>query len=277
MDATKFNFDTLAQRLRELAFLNKGLTITLTDERADPPKQHEFHYSGGIAEFIKHLNQRQDRAARQADLLRRRARAAERRHADAWKWRCSTTTPTRKRVFSFANNINTVDGGSHLSGFRSALTRTINAAAQQAGLFKDVKGESDRRRRARRSDGRGQREAAAAAVRRADQGQAEQRYSGLRRPVRQRKAGRVLRQESGGDEEDRLEGDRCGARPGSGPQGSRSDAAQRRAGFRRPARQAGRLPGEGSGALRVVPGRGRVGRRHREERAATGAIRRFCR
>src|SRR6202020_3656369 len=52
----EFNFDTLAQRLRELAFLNKGLTITLTDERAEPAKQHEFHYSGGIAEFIKHLN-----------------------------------------------------------------------------------------------------------------------------------------------------------------------------------------------------------------------------
>src|SRR5947209_6516273 len=56
MDATVFNYDTLAQRLRELAFLNKGLTIKLTDERVDPPKMHEFHYSGGIAEFIKHLN-----------------------------------------------------------------------------------------------------------------------------------------------------------------------------------------------------------------------------
>src|SRR5580700_1090341 len=56
MDATKFNFDTLSNRLRELAFLNKGLTITLTDEREEPAKQHEFHYSGGIAEFIRHLN-----------------------------------------------------------------------------------------------------------------------------------------------------------------------------------------------------------------------------
>jgi DNA gyrase subunit B len=66
MDATKFNFDTLATRLRELAFLNKGLTITLTDEREEPAKQHEFHFSGGIAEFIKHLNKRQERPARQA-------------------------------------------------------------------------------------------------------------------------------------------------------------------------------------------------------------------
>ena len=56
MEPTRFNFDTLAQRLRELAFLNKGLKITLTDERDDPTNEHEFHYSGGIAEFIKHLN-----------------------------------------------------------------------------------------------------------------------------------------------------------------------------------------------------------------------------
>src|SRR5690349_7710756 len=56
MNVVEFNYDTLAQRLRELAFLNKGLTITLTDEREDPAKHHEFHYSGGIAEFIKHLN-----------------------------------------------------------------------------------------------------------------------------------------------------------------------------------------------------------------------------
>ena len=76
-----FNYDTLAQRLRELAFLNKGLKITLTDERADPAaRSSEFLYTGGIAEFIKHLNTRQERPAREADPFRSRARDAQRRH-----------------------------------------------------------------------------------------------------------------------------------------------------------------------------------------------------
>src|SRR5205823_10359181 len=138
MDATVFNFDTLAQRLRELAFLNKGLTIKLTDERVDPIKNHEFHYSGGIAEFIKHLN-------RGKSVLHDKPI-----HFEAEKELPNGGTLTMEvalqyndsyseSVFSFANNINTVDGGSHLSGFRSALTRTINFAGQQAGLFKDVK------------------------------------------------------------------------------------------------------------------------------------------
>ncbi len=139
MDATKFNFDTLAQRLRELAFLNKGLKITLTDEREDPEKSHEFLYTGGIAEFIKHLNRGKTVLHEKPDLLRRREAKARTAAMSAWKSRCSTTTAIRETLFSFANNINTVDGGTHLSGFRSALTRTINAFGQQAGLFKDVK------------------------------------------------------------------------------------------------------------------------------------------
>ncbi|MDQ6759514.1 MAG: DNA topoisomerase (ATP-hydrolyzing) subunit B [Acidobacteriota bacterium] len=137
MNVVEFNFDTLSQRLRELAFLNKGLTITLTDERADPPKAHEFHYSGGIAEFIRHLNRGKsvlhekpinfegERELPQGTLVMEVAL----QYNDSYS----------ENIFSFANNINTVDGGSHLSGFRSALTRTINAAGQSAGLFKDVK------------------------------------------------------------------------------------------------------------------------------------------
>jgi DNA gyrase subunit B len=137
MDATRFNFDTLATRLRELAFLNKGLRITLTDEREDPPKIAEFHFQGGIAEFIKHLNKGKavlhdkpiciegEREMPQGTLTMEVALQYNDTYGES--------------VFSFANNINTVDGGSHLSGFRSALTRTINAAGQGAGLFKDVK------------------------------------------------------------------------------------------------------------------------------------------
>ena len=138
MDATVFNYDTLSQRLRELAFLNKGLTIRLTDERVDPIKNHEFHYSGGIAEFIKHLNRGKsvlhdkpihfeaDKDLPNGGLLTMEVAL---QYNDGYS----------ENIFSFANNINTVDGGSHLSGFRSALTRTINAYGQQAGLFKDVK------------------------------------------------------------------------------------------------------------------------------------------
>jgi len=138
MAVVEFNYDTLAQRLRELAFLNKGLTITLTDERVEPAKQHEFHYSGGIAEFIKHLNRGKavlhekpihfegERELPNVGLLTMEVAL---QYNDAYS----------ESVFSFANNINTVDGGAHLSGFRSALTRTINAYGQQGGLFKDVK------------------------------------------------------------------------------------------------------------------------------------------
>ncbi len=137
MDATKYNFDTLANRLRELAFLNKGLKITLTDEREEPAKVSEFLFTGGIAEFIKHLNKSKnvlhdkpiyfegERDLPSGKLTMEVALQYNDSYSDT--------------VFSFANNINTVDGGTHMSGFRSALTRTINAAGQAAGMFKDVK------------------------------------------------------------------------------------------------------------------------------------------
>src|SRR5471030_3151355 len=137
MEATVFNYDTLAQRLRELAFLNKGLKITLTDERVDPEKVTEFMYSGGISEFIKHLN-------RGKQVLHEKPIQFE-AERDMPHGRIGMEVALQyndgysENVFSFANNINTVDGGTHLSGFRSALTRTINAFGQQAGLFKDVK------------------------------------------------------------------------------------------------------------------------------------------
>jgi DNA gyrase subunit B len=137
MTALEFNYDTLAQRLRELAFLNKGLTITLMDERVDPVKQGEFHYSGGIAEFIRHLN-------RGKSVLHEKPIYFEgERELNggflSMEVALQYNDGYSENVFSFANNINTVDGGSHLSGFRSALTRTINFYGQQAGLFKDVK------------------------------------------------------------------------------------------------------------------------------------------
>jgi DNA gyrase subunit B len=138
MDATKFNYDTLAQRLRELAFLNKGLRITLTDEREDPPKSAEFHFSGGIAEFIKHLNKGKN-VLHEKPISFEGERDLPNGGVLSMEVALQYNDTYGESVFSFANNINTVDGGSHLSGFRSALTRTINYAGQQAGLFKDVK------------------------------------------------------------------------------------------------------------------------------------------
>jgi len=138
MDVTTFNFDTLAQRLRELAFLNKGLTITLTDERVDPVKQSEFHYSGGIAEFIKHLN-RGKAVLHDKPIYFDGERELPNGGTLSMEVALQYNDGYSESVFSFANNINTVDGGSHLSGFRSALTRTINYYGQQAGLFKDDK------------------------------------------------------------------------------------------------------------------------------------------
>jgi DNA gyrase subunit B len=135
---TEYNYDTLAQRLRELAFLNKGLEITLTDERtADSKtgeaKRAEFRYAGGIAEFVKHLN-RGKQVLHDKPIMMEAARSGvEIEIALQYNDSYSET------VFSFANNINTVDGGSHLSGFRTSLTRTINAIGQQMGLFKDLK------------------------------------------------------------------------------------------------------------------------------------------
>ena len=136
--ATEYNYDTLAQRLRELAFLNKGLLITLTDERnmdakTGEPKHTDFKYNGGIAEFIKHLN-------RGKQVLHDKPIYMEaEKDGVVMEIGLQYNDAYSESVFSFANNINTVDGGTHLSGFRTALTRTINYAGQQMGLFKDVK------------------------------------------------------------------------------------------------------------------------------------------
>ena len=135
---TEYNYDTLAQRLRELAFLNKGLEISLTDERATDAKtgeakRAEFKYAGGIAEFIKHINKGKQILHDKPIVMEAMRDGVDMEIALQYNDGYSET------VFTFANNINTVDGGSHLSGFKTALTRTINAAGQQMGLFKDVK------------------------------------------------------------------------------------------------------------------------------------------
>src|ERR1700761_5223934 len=140
MVATKFNFDTLAQRLRELAFLNKGLKITLTDEREDPYKAAEFLYNGGIAEFIKHLNR--GKSVLHDHPIYMEGERPGPSGTVAIEIALQYNDGYAETLFSFANNINTVDGGTHLSGFRTALTRTLHAFGRNGGLFKDAKEEN---------------------------------------------------------------------------------------------------------------------------------------
>ena len=135
--ATEFNYDTLAQRLREMAFLNGGLKIHLVDERGER-KPQLFHFQGGIAEFVAYLNRGK------SPLHPKPIYFTGERHING-ETKLSMEVAIQyndgyaENVFSFANTINTIDGGTHLSGFRSALTRTINAYGQQAKLFRDVK------------------------------------------------------------------------------------------------------------------------------------------
>ncbi len=134
---TEYNFDTLANRLRQLAFLNKGIEISLTDERQGDakgePKSQTYKYTGGIAEFIKLLNKGKQVLHEKPIYMESEVGNVVMEIALQYNDAYSET------VFSFANNINTVDGGTHLSGFRTALTRTINVAGAALGLFKDVK------------------------------------------------------------------------------------------------------------------------------------------
>jgi DNA gyrase subunit B len=134
---TEYNFDTLANRLRQLAFLNKGIEISLSDERQldakGDIKSQTYKYSGGIAEFIKLLNKGKQVLHEKPIYMEAEVGQLVMEIALQYNDAYSET------VFSFANNINTVDGGTHLSGFRTALTRTINVAGASLGLFKDVK------------------------------------------------------------------------------------------------------------------------------------------
>ena len=130
-ETTEYSFDTLAQRLRELAFLNGGIVITIDDERDG--KSHRFQYDGGIVSFVQHLNKNKVLANEKPIFMK-----GEREGIDAeiaLQWNDSYT----ELVFSFANNINTHEGGTHLSGFRSALTRTINSYAAKSNMAKDLK------------------------------------------------------------------------------------------------------------------------------------------
>ena len=129
---TEFVYDTLAARLRELAFLNRGLTIRLTDEREDNPREAEFFYEGGIASFIESLNKKRNPLHAKPIAFR------EERDQIVVDIALQYNDGYNETLLSYVNNINTREGGTHLSGFRSALTRTVNAYAQTAGKAKEL-------------------------------------------------------------------------------------------------------------------------------------------
>ena len=130
-ETIEYSFDTLAHRLRELAFLNAGVLITLTDERSD--KSHEFSYEGGIRSFVEFIN-RNKTVVNNAPIYMQGARdGVDAEIALQWNDGYADT------VYAFANNINTQEGGTHLSGFRAALTRTVNSYANRNNLARDLK------------------------------------------------------------------------------------------------------------------------------------------
>ncbi|MEA2318472.1 MAG: gyrase subunit [Solirubrobacteraceae bacterium] len=125
-----FDFSILEQRLRETAFLTRGLRITLTDERSGGNRA-EFQYEGGIEDFVRYLNEGKDPVQKKVVFFE--GESSEGAVEVALQWNSSY----QESVFSFANNINTHEGGSHLSGFRSALTRTLNRYAREKGELKE--------------------------------------------------------------------------------------------------------------------------------------------
>lgn len=132
-ETTVYSFEKLSERLREKAFLNKGIRIHIKDEREDPEKSHEFYYKGGIAEFVKHLNR--NKAPLHDEPLYFELISDDLSIEVSMQYNDSYD----EKIFSFANNINTVDGGTHLSGFRGAITRTINNYAESSGMVKNAK------------------------------------------------------------------------------------------------------------------------------------------
>jgi len=129
-ETVEFSFDTIAQRMRESAYLNKGLWIRLLDDRTD--RERSFYFEGGLVSFVRHLNKNKE-------TLHARPIYVERREgSSSIEVALQYNDTYAENVFSFANNINTVDGGTHLTGFRAALTRSLNDYARRAGILKDA-------------------------------------------------------------------------------------------------------------------------------------------
>ncbi len=131
MEMVDFDFDMLSQRMRELAFLNAGLRIIIRDERVG--KEHDFKFDGGIVSFVEYINKAKQALHDKPIHFRAEKEGVSLEIAMQWN------DGYDERIYTFANNINTHEGGSHLSGFKAALTRTLNSYAEKGSLWKDLK------------------------------------------------------------------------------------------------------------------------------------------
>ena len=255
---TNFQYNILYRRLQELAFLNRGVKIVFRDHRTGDGET--FHYERGILAFVEYLN-----------------RASEAAHEDiiyvagdyegvGLEVALQYSGEFTENVHSYVNNICTTEGGTHVSGFRAAITRTINAYGKK---IEPLQGPHPQRRRLPRGpDGRHLAPRARAAVRGPNQDQAGQRRNrGDRQLGRRRLPGQVSRREPEDGEDHRAEGPAGGRGPRERPQGPATrPRAQRRLKRRRTARQTPRLHQPRGRYVRAVPGRGRFGRRQRRRR-----------
>ena len=136
-DTLDYNYDTLRGRMRELAFLNKGVAITVTDERTDPVQSIKYCYEGGIISFVEHLNKSKDVLHEDVMYFEGSKDDPAKQQVASVEVAMQYNTDYNESVFTFANNINTAEGGTHLQGFRSALARSINDYARKYKLLKD--------------------------------------------------------------------------------------------------------------------------------------------
>ena len=224
--------------MRETAFLTRGLRIDLIDERG-AGQQETFHYKGGIVDFVAHLNENKDALHRKTVFFENETDDGARSRS-----RCSGTPRYQESVFTFANNINTHEGGSHLSGFRSALTRTLNAYAREKGLLKEKDANLT-------GDDVREGLTAVISVKLADpqfEGQTKAKLGnppveGLVKETVNRKLGEFLEENPTEARRIVIEDGRRGPRPRGGAQGPRPDPAQVGARELDAARQARRLHG----------------------------------
>ena len=269
---TKFDYNILYRRLQELAFLNRGVKIVFKDQRTGDGET--FHYERGILRVRRAISNRASEPAH-ADIIYIAGKYERRR---AWKSPCSTPAEFTENVHSYVNNINTIEGGTHLSGFRTALTRTLNAYGKKENLFKDLVPSGDDCR-----EGLTARDLAArarAAVRRRrprpSWATAKWRASSTRRSATFSASYLEENPEDGQASSSRRpcwrpRPAKAPARPGPWSASARGPCR------RRPARQTPRLHQPRRGTLRAVPGRGRFGRRQRRGRPHARSTRRSCR